>query len=60
MRGCIIRSFSHHEAVDAQLVQREVGRGHPEGGSRGHLGLYPIVTLQYSSTTLYQVSYHIR
>ena len=24
------------------------------------LGLYPIVTLQYSSTTLYQVSYHIR
>ena len=25
-----------------------------------HLGLYPIVTLQYSSTTLYQVSYHIR
>ena len=23
------------------------------------LGLYPIVTLQYSSTTLYQVSYHI-
>ena len=24
------------------------------------LGLYPIVTLQYSSTTLSQVSYHIR
>jgi hypothetical protein len=24
------------------------------------LGLYPIVTFQYSSTTLYQVSYHIR
>ena len=24
------------------------------------LGLYPIVTLQYSSTTSYQVSYHIR
>ena len=24
------------------------------------VGLYPIVTLQYSSTTLYQVSYHIR
>ena len=23
------------------------------------LGLYPIVTFQYSSTTLYQVSYHI-
>ena len=24
------------------------------------IGLYPIVTLQYSSTTLYQFSYHIR
>jgi hypothetical protein len=25
----------------------------------GHLGLYPIVTSQYSSTALHQVSYHI-
>jgi hypothetical protein len=24
------------------------------------LGLYPIVTFQYRSTTLYQVPYHIR
>ena len=24
------------------------------------VGLHPIVTFQYSSTTLYQVSYHIR
>jgi hypothetical protein len=24
------------------------------------VGLYPIVTFQYSSTTLYQVSYHIQ
>ena len=24
------------------------------------VGLYPIVTFQYSSTALYQVSYHIR
>ena len=24
------------------------------------VGLYPIVTLQYGSTTLYQVSYHMR
>ena len=32
------------------------------GGARagGHLGLYPIVTFQYSSTTLYQVSYQIQ
>jgi hypothetical protein len=30
----------------------------PDLGLR--VGLYPIVTFQYSSTTLYQVSYHIR
>ena len=24
------------------------------------VGLYPIVTFEYSSTTLYQVSYHIQ
>ena len=24
------------------------------------VGLYPIVTFQYSATTLYQVSYHIQ
>jgi hypothetical protein len=36
-------------------------RGLHEVGAQGpHLGLYPIVTFQYSSTTLYQVSYHIR
>jgi hypothetical protein len=27
---------------------------------RHRLGLYPIVTFQYSSTTLYQFSYHIQ
>ena len=26
----------------------------------GHLGLYPIVTVQYRSTTVYQVSYQIQ
>jgi hypothetical protein len=31
----------------------------PQAGVTDHLGLYPIVTFQYSSTTLYQVSYHI-
>jgi hypothetical protein len=29
-------------------------------GRHPDLGLYPIVTFQYSSTTLYQVSYHIQ
>jgi hypothetical protein len=34
----------------------------PSYGTAGptHLGLYPIVTLQYSSTTSYQVAYHIQ
>jgi microcystin degradation protein MlrC len=27
---------------------------------QARLGLYPIVTFQYSSTTLYQFSYHIQ
>jgi hypothetical protein len=39
------------EGFEAELQARA-------GGAR--VGLYPIVTLQYSSTTLYQVSYHIR
>ena len=30
------------------------------GASASNLGLYPIVTFQYSPTTLYQVSYHIQ
>jgi hypothetical protein len=29
-------------------------------GGVARVGLYPIATLQYSSTTLYQVSYHIQ
>ena len=29
-------------------------------GATAHLGSYLIVTLQYNSTTLYQVSYHFR
>ena len=31
-----------------------------QSASPARLGLYPIVTSQYSSTTLYQVSYHIQ
>jgi hypothetical protein len=30
------------------------------GGAEVHLGPHPIVTFQHSSTTLYQVSYHIQ
>jgi hypothetical protein len=34
------------------------GAGASAGGAQ--VGLYPIVTSQYSSTTSYRVSYHIR
>ena len=37
-------------------VQRE---RQPDAGREVQLGSYPIVTLQHSSTTLYQVFYHI-
>ena len=36
---------------------RVSGRGIRQGSS---LGLYPIVTLQYSSIALYRLSYHIQ
>ena len=36
------------------------GPGRRRYAATVRLGLYPIVTLQYISTTLYQVSYHIR
>ena len=38
------------------------GRRRDDGGRAGGLqvGLYPIVTSQYSSPTSYQVSYHIQ
>jgi hypothetical protein len=32
----------------------------PEDRGTYDIGLYPIVTFQYISTTLYQVSYHIQ
>ena len=42
-----------------QEVAQEEGRRRGERLPR-HLGLYPIVTFQYRSTTLYQISYHIQ
>jgi hypothetical protein len=47
------------------LVDRAMGRGPREAISYREMlatqvGLYPIVTFQYSLTTLYQFSYHIR
>jgi hypothetical protein len=34
--------------------------GRPSPANRRALGLYQIVTFQYSTTTLYQVYYHLR
>jgi hypothetical protein len=43
------RGGGQHKAVADEEAEAEV-----------RLGIYPIVTFQYSSTTLYQVSYHIQ
>jgi hypothetical protein len=57
-----VRVVAEH-VVDAVLRQRRRQALAPrslEHRLDRHLGLYPIVTLQYSSTPLYQVSYHIQ
>ena len=46
---------------DRRAAPARPGRGRPAAGSRGGRRVYyPIVTFEYSSTTLYQVSYHIQ
>ena len=45
--------------VRNEVAHHRVGRVQPMSQNRD-LGLYPIVTSQCSSTTLYQVSYHIQ
>ena len=45
-------------AALAQLEALLVSLGQPALAAK--VGVYPIVTLKYSSTTLYQVSYHIQ
>jgi hypothetical protein len=49
------RRVAHARVGSQRGVREEPARA--EGPSE--LGLYPIVTLQYSSTTLYQDYYHI-
>ena len=44
-----------------QLTERRAGNPTVSESTRSvGVGLYPIVTFQYSPTTLYQVSYHIQ
>jgi hypothetical protein len=48
--------------MDCALARRSIRltfRGAREEGA-AEVGLYPLVTFQYSATTLYQVSYHIQ
>ena len=57
------RDLRQRDAVGQQLEEGRLGAaGARAREARDHrrLGLYPIVTLQYSSTTSYQVSYHIQ
>ena len=53
--GAVLLSKYQH-----QLLERDSSMPTLLHEKRVSLGLHPIVTLQYSSTTLYQVSYHIQ
>jgi hypothetical protein len=60
--GAIFGTSSYGEGDTAVRALRSyfsatLAVGH---GGAVFVGLYPIVTFQYSSTTLYQVSYHIQ
>ena len=44
---------------EADILRKEREAARVEAAA-ARLGSYPIVTFQYSSTTLYQVSYHIQ
>jgi hypothetical protein len=50
------KCWQHGAAGGAPVVLPWPKPTEPSAGVAVHLGLYPIVTLQYSSTTLYQVS----
>ena len=52
-RHVAAESHRREEGLDLQLQLREAAQAL-------QVGLYPIITSQYSSTALYQVSYHIR
>jgi hypothetical protein len=54
-----------NDSIVHAYAPRQPGRGGQafvtlQGVGWALLGQYPIVTFQYSSTTLYQVSYHIQ
>jgi hypothetical protein len=56
----------HNEKMPSSVIQAPRGPSassqweHSSIPATAKVGLYPIVTFQYSSTTLYQFSYHIR
>ena len=52
-RHVAAESHRREEGLDLQLQLREAAQAL-------QVGLYPIITSQYSSTALYQVSYYIR
>jgi hypothetical protein len=55
-----MHACSRREADGAQGFVTSMRALLAEPGAVAPLGLYPIVTFQYSSTTLYQFSYHIQ
>jgi hypothetical protein len=72
MQAWVIRRVNIRPLTNVPMLDPRFLRAHPAGAgfalhldaTRGlppaKLGLYPIVTFQYSTTTLYQFSYHIQ
>jgi hypothetical protein len=54
------RSRAIHPRAKRLLISRVAPHRRLSGGSVSRLGLYPIVTSQYSSTNSYQVPYHVQ
>jgi nucleoside-diphosphate-sugar epimerase len=57
-RGHSVRSLDQVKTRDPGLAPADVLIG--STAEPADVGLYPIVTFQYSSTTLYQFYYHIQ
>jgi hypothetical protein len=55
-----VRRFAHPHTLPLCLVAMPLAFFAVASGIAVRVGLYPIVSFQYSSTTLFQFSYHVQ